>query len=268
MMACVNLRSARPHHMRKYKANRPASNKQNPLWKLFERQELFARREMFRSGNLQVCRFLSCGDDDIAPCETLVTYLNGGWANESSAAMERRDPGFRKPLFPVFGDRLSEQPLEAHQFLPINLQLLGPNPFPFHSADPVKGFRSADKNLLRVASPKRARPAERPRIDDCHLPSGRPAPRRNRTCGTPSSNDNKIKFSSHPKRLILAQRSKPLPCTPYRSQPRSACWYRFSKSRIGRLPNQPGIAHRPSRLRAFRAAFAESRQSKPDSPYP
>src|SRR5216683_6793772 len=240
------LRSGTRRHMSKFKRDIPASNKQNPLWKLLQLQELFARREMFRSGNLQVCRFLSCCDDDIAPFQNLVIYLNGGWANESSAAMERRDPGFRKPLFPVFGDRLSERPLEAHQFLPINLQLLGPYPFPFHPADPVKGFRSADKNLLRVASPKRARPAERPRIDDCHLPSGRPAPRRNRRCGRPSSNDNKIKFSSHAKRLILAQRSKPLPYTPYPSQPRSACWYRFSKSRIARLPNQPGTALRPS----------------------
>src|SRR5258708_8091518 len=153
--------------------------------------------------------------------------------------MERHDPGFRHPLFPVCGARLRERPFEAHQSLPINLQLLGPYPFPFHSADPVKGFRSADKNLLRVASPKRARPAERPRIDDCHLPSGRPAPRRNRRCGRPSSNDNKIKFSSHAKRLILARRSKPLPYTPYPSQPRSACWYRLSKTRIARLPNQP-----------------------------
>src|SRR5712692_5350751 len=240
------LRSGTRRHMSKFKRDIPASNKQNPLWKLLQLQELFARREMFRSGNLQVCRFLSCCDDDIAPFQNLVIYLNGGWANESSAAMERPDPGFRKPLFPVFGDRLSERPLEEHQFLPINLQLLGPNPFPFHSADPVKGFRSADKNLLRVASPKRARPAERPRIDDCHLPSGRPAPRRNRRCGRPSSNDNKIKFSGHAKRLILAQRSKPLPYTPYPSQPRSACWYRFSKSRIARLPNQPGTALRPS----------------------
>src|SRR6266852_5812511 len=160
--------------------------------------------------------------------------------------MERRDPGFRKSLFLLFGNRLRERALETHQFLPINANLLGPNPFPFHSADSVKGFCSADKNLFRVASSEGARPPERPRIDDCHLPSGRPAPRRNRRCGGPSSNDNKIKFSSHAKRLILAQRSKPLPYTPYPSQPRSACWYRFSKSRIARLPNQPGTALRPS----------------------
>src|SRR5260370_35507243 len=160
-----------PPQSRKFKRAITASNKQNPLWKLLQLQELFARREMFRSGNLQVCRFLSCCDDDIAPFQNLVIYLNGGWANESSAAMERHDPGFRKPLFPVFGDRLSERPLEAHQFLPINLQLLGPNPFPFHSADPVKGFRSADKNLLRLPSPNRPRPAQPPPIDDSHLPS-------------------------------------------------------------------------------------------------
>src|SRR6266852_3842319 len=262
------LRSGTRRHMSKFKRDIPASNKQNPLWKLLQLQELFARREMFRSGNLQVCRFLSCCDDDIAPFQNLVIYLNGGQANEPSAAMERRDPSFREPLFPVFGDRLSERPLEAHQFLPINLQLLGPNPFPFHSADPIHGLRSAYKNLLRVASPERARPAERPRIDDCHLPSGRPAPRCHRRCGGPSSNDNKVKFPRHAERLILVQNSKALLCTPYRSQPRSACWYRFSRSQIALLPNQPDTALRLSQLPAFRAAFVESRQSTPDSPYP
>src|SRR5260370_19365224 len=124
--------------------------------------------------------------------------------------MERRDPGFRKPLLAVLRNRLSERPLKAHKFLPINANLLGPNPFPFHSADPVKGFRSADKNLFRVASPERTRPAERPRIDNCHLPSSRPAPRCRGRCGRPSSNDNNVKFSRHAKPLILVEHSKTL----------------------------------------------------------
>src|SRR5260370_290045 len=182
--------------------------------------------------------------------------------------MERGDTVFRKPFFPVLGNWLGERPLEAHQLLPINLKFLGLNSFALHSSRPVNGFRSADKNLFRVASPERACPAERPRIDDCHLPSCRPAPRRHRRCGRSGSNNNKVKFCRHAKRLILAQNSKPLPCTPYRSQLRSACWYRFSRSRIALLPNQPGTALRLSQLLAFRAAFAESRQSKPDSPYP
>jgi hypothetical protein len=75
--------------------------------------------------------------------------------------MESGDPGLHKPLFSVFRNRLSERSLEAHQFLPINLKVLGPNPFPFHSADPIKCFRSADKNLFRIASPERTRPTER-----------------------------------------------------------------------------------------------------------
>src|SRR5229473_475520 len=166
--------------------------------------------------------------------------------------MERRDPGFRKPLFPAFGDRLSERPLEAHQLLPINLKFLGLNSFALHSARPVNGFRSADKNLFGVASPERARPSEWPRIDDCHLPSGRPAPRRHRRCSRPSSNDNKVKFSRHAKRPILAQNSKPLPCTQYRSQLRSTCWYWFSRSRIALLPNQRGTALQLSQLLASR----------------
>ena len=157
-----DLRSGTHRHMSEFKRDIPTSNEQNPLGKLIQLQELFARREIFRSGNLQVGRFLSGCDDYIPPFQHIVVHLNGGRANESSAAMERRDPSFRKPLFPVFGNRLNERALEAHQFLPINPKLLGPNPFPFHSADPIKGFRSADKNLFRVASPERARPPERP----------------------------------------------------------------------------------------------------------
>src|SRR5439155_12599456 len=125
--------------------------------------------------------------------------------------MERRDPGFRKSLFLLFGNRLRERALETHQFLPINANLLGPNPFPFHSADPVKGFCSADKNLFRVASPERARPPERPRIDNCHLPSSRPAPRCHGRSGFACSNNNNVKFSRHAKAFILAQYSKPPP---------------------------------------------------------
>src|SRR5262245_58683938 len=128
--------------------------------------------------------------------------------------MERRDPGFRKPLLPVFGNRLSERALETHQFLPINANLLGPNPFPFHSADPVNSFCSTDKNLFRVASPQRTRPAERPRIDNCHLPSSRPAPRCHGRCGCPRPNNNNVKFSRHVTLPILAQYSKPPPCIP------------------------------------------------------
>src|SRR6266478_128682 len=125
--------------------------------------------------------------------------------------MERRDPRFRKPLLPVFGNRLGERPFEANQLLPINLEFLGLNSFALHSADPVKGFRSTDKNLFGVASPERARPAERPRIDNCHLPPSRPAPRCHGRRGRPRSNDNNVKLSRHAKRLILAGQSRPLP---------------------------------------------------------
>src|SRR5260370_1481253 len=125
--------------------------------------------------------------------------------------MERCDPGFRKLFFQVFGDRLSERALETHQLLPINANLLGPNPFPFHSPDPVNSFCSTDKNLFRVATPERACPAERPGIDNCHLPSSRPAPRCRLRCGFACSDDNNVKFSRHAKALILSQYSKLLP---------------------------------------------------------
>src|SRR5260370_1242317 len=147
--------------------------------------------------NLQVGRFLSRSDNDIAPFQHLIIYLNRGWASESSATVECRDPGFRKLLFPVSGNRLRERALESHQVLPINANLLGPNPFSFHSADPVNSFCSTDKNLFRVASPERARPAERPGIDNCHLPSSRPALRCDGRCGFACSNDNNVKFSRH-----------------------------------------------------------------------
>src|SRR5258708_28684769 len=106
--------------------------------------------------------------------------------------MERRDPGFRKSLFLLFGNRFRERALETHQFLPINANLLGPNPFPFHSADPVKGFCSADKNLFRVASPELARHPERPRIDNCHLPSSSTSPPTHCISALPPSHHDQI----------------------------------------------------------------------------
>src|SRR5258708_12988922 len=116
--------------------------------------------------------------------------------------MERRDPGFRKSLFLLFGNRFRERALETHQFLPINANSLGPNPFPFHSADPVKGFCSADKNLFRVASPERARPPERPRIDNSHLPSSRPPPQSPPPSPSPPSHNHHPKLPPHTQPLI------------------------------------------------------------------
>src|SRR6267378_5566098 len=113
--------------MSKFKCYIPTANEQNPLWKYIQFQELFARRQIFRSRNPQVCRFLPRCDDDIASLQHLVIYLNCGWANESSTAMDRRDPRFHKPLLPVFGNRLGERPFEANQLLPINLEFLGLN---------------------------------------------------------------------------------------------------------------------------------------------
>src|SRR5260370_4699253 len=119
---------------------------------------------MFVPRNLQVARFLSCCDNDMAPFQPLIIYLKRGWASESSAAVECRDPGFPKLLFPVSGNRLRERALESHQFFPINANLLAPNPFSFHSAGPVNSFCSTDKNLFRVTSPDSPLSADKPRI--------------------------------------------------------------------------------------------------------
>ncbi len=70
-----DLRSDTHRHMSKLKRDIPASNEQNPFWKLIQLQELFARRKVFRPRNLQVGRFLSSRDNDIAPFQHLVIYL-------------------------------------------------------------------------------------------------------------------------------------------------------------------------------------------------
>jgi hypothetical protein len=49
------------------------------------------------------------------------------------ASVECGYADFREPFFPVFGNRLGERPLEAHQLLPVNLKLLGLNSFALQS---------------------------------------------------------------------------------------------------------------------------------------
>src|SRR5712692_8965579 len=168
-----DLRSRTHHHMSKFKGYIPAADKEDSSRKLIQLQELFARRKVLRSRYLQVRWFLSSRNDHIATLQDLLAHLNRRWPDETSAAMECRDPRFRKPLFPVFRNGLRKRPLKAHQLLPINLKLLGLNSFAFHSAGPVDDFRSTHKDLFRVASTQRTGTTERPRINNRYLPSSR-----------------------------------------------------------------------------------------------
>src|SRR5216684_8469335 len=143
-----DLRSGTRCHVRKLEGNIPASDEQHSLRKFIKLEELVARRKMLFAGNLQARRSLPGRNHHIAALQNLLAHLNCGWADETSAAMECRDAGLRKPLFPVFRNGLRKRPLKAHQLLPINLKLLGLNSFAFHSAGPVDDFRSTHKDLL------------------------------------------------------------------------------------------------------------------------
>jgi hypothetical protein len=104
-----------------------------------------------------------------------------------------------------------ERALETHQFLPINANLLGPESLSLSFGRPGQGLLQRRQEPFSGRIPERTRPAERPRVDNCHLPSTRPAPRCHGRCGFPRSNNGNVKFSGHAKRLSLAQDSKPLP---------------------------------------------------------
>jgi hypothetical protein len=104
-----------------------------------------------------------------------------------------------------------ERALETHQFLPINANLLGPESLSLSFGRPGQGLLQRRQEPFSGRIPERTRPAERPRVDNCHLPSTRPAPRCHGRCGFPRSNNDSVKFSGHAKRLSLAQDSKPLP---------------------------------------------------------
>lgn len=71
-----DLRSGAYRHMSEFKGNISPSNKQNPLREFIQFQELFARRKVVRPRNLQVRWFLSSRDNDMAPRQHFVTYLN------------------------------------------------------------------------------------------------------------------------------------------------------------------------------------------------
>src|SRR5216683_2130768 len=182
-----DLRSGTRCHVRKLEGNIPASDEQDSLRKFIKLEELVARSKMLFAGNLQARRSLPGRNHHIAALQNLLAHLNCGWADETSATMECRYAGLRKPLFPLLRNRLRERTLEAHQLLPINPQLLGLNSLAFHAATPINHLRSAHKHLFRVASTQGTSTPERPRIDNRNLPSGQATPRCYRRCGRPRS---------------------------------------------------------------------------------
>lgn len=124
--------------------------------------------------------------------------------------MERRDPGFLKLLLPFLGtgsvnERLKR--INSCQSMRISSAVV---PFPFilrtrsrASAAPTRTFFGSHPRSAHV-------PAERPRIDHCHLPSSRSAPRCHSRCGFPGSDNNNVKFSRHANHLTVAQCSMSL----------------------------------------------------------
>src|SRR5579872_392728 len=169
--------------MRKLKGNIPASDEENSPREFVQLQELIACRKVFSAGNLQICRHLPRRNYDVPPLQRLFPHFYCSRTSEARPTMERFDAGYREPVLAPFWNGLSERTLETHQLGPINLKLLGPNAFHFHSADPINGFGSADEHFLWVTSSQRAGPSERPRIYDSNLPSCLPTPRCHRRGG-------------------------------------------------------------------------------------
>src|SRR5713226_5501708 len=182
-----DLRSGTRCHVRKLEGNIPASDEQHSLRKFIKLEELVARRKMLFAGNLQARRSLPGRNHHIAALQNLLAHLNCGWADETSATMECRDAGLRKPLLPVLRNRLRERTLEAHQLLPINPELLALNSLTLHATTPINHLRSAHKRLFGIASTQRTSTPKRPRIDNRDLPSGQAAPRRYRRRCRPCS---------------------------------------------------------------------------------
>src|SRR5258708_35482488 len=120
---------------------------------------------MLFAGNLQARRSLPGRNHHIAALQNLLAHLNCGWADETSATMECRYAGLRKPLFPLLRNRLRERTFEAHQLPPINPELLGLNSLALHAATPIKPLRTAHNHLFGVTSTQPKSPPERPRIE-------------------------------------------------------------------------------------------------------
>src|SRR5260370_31738775 len=120
-----DFRSGTRCYVRKLEGNIPASDEQDSLRKFIKLEELIARSKMLFAGNLEVRRSLPGRNHYIAPLQNVLAHLNCRWADETSATMECRDAGFRKPLAPELRNKLRERTLEPHHLLPINPKLLG-----------------------------------------------------------------------------------------------------------------------------------------------
>jgi hypothetical protein len=152
---------------------------------------------VFDSWYLQVCWFLAGANDDVSTLRNLVAHLNRRSLNKVSTAMERCNASLDKLSFAFLRNRFGECALKTHQLGPINLQLLGPDSIPIHSPDPINRIRSTHKHLFRIATAQCAGTAERPRIDKCHLPSGRATAMGHSRCSRPGSNNYHVELFGH-----------------------------------------------------------------------
>src|SRR5262249_46785575 len=105
--------------------------------------------------------FLASRNDYVSTLQRLLANLDRRAPSETSAAMECGNARLDESRFPIFWDRFGECTLKAHQFGPINLQLIGPDSVPLHSPGPINCFRSTHKHLFGIASAQCTRTAER-----------------------------------------------------------------------------------------------------------
>src|SRR5262249_51595269 len=143
-----DLRSYSHGQMSKFKGNISAADKQNLPGKLIQLQKLLACREVFDSRYLQIGWSSASRDDDLSPLQDLTAHLNCRWSSEASPTMERGDASLGKSSFAALRDGVGESVLKAHQFRPVNVQLLGADSIALHSASPINCFAPPTSTFL------------------------------------------------------------------------------------------------------------------------
>jgi hypothetical protein len=78
---------------------------------------------------------------------------------------------------------ISERPLEAHQFGPVDCEAIRVHALARKGARGINGGCGGDKHFFRIAPAQRARSAEWLLVDHCDRPTGGATTRRDRSSG-------------------------------------------------------------------------------------
>ena len=155
-----HARAGASSHVSELEGDISATDKDEARRQRVELEKLFARGEILGTGKPHRRRHGAGRDQDPSPDEPIILHDQRRGPDEACAAVEQIDPRLGPALLGELGHRIGERALEPHELGPIDRQLSRADPSPGHALYRVNCFGRAHQDLLGIAAPQRARPAE------------------------------------------------------------------------------------------------------------